>query len=98
LGSRAVYPSRAQGASKHGLDRRNGPCYPSTMDTRITDLEETAAHLTKTVDELSDIIARQDTDIALLTRKVQLLMEREAGREASEGAAVVVGDERPPHY
>ena len=68
------------------------------MDTRITELEETTAHLTKTVEELSDIIARQDTEIALLTRKVQLLMEREAGREADEGVAVVVGDERPPHY
>jgi len=68
------------------------------MENRITDLEETAAHLTKTVDELSDIIARQDSEIALLTRKVQLLMEREAQREASEGAAVVMGDERPPHY
>jgi len=68
------------------------------MENRITDLEETAAHLAKTVDELSDIIARQDGEIALLTRKVQLLMEREAQREASEGAAVVMGDERPPHY
>ena len=68
------------------------------MENRITDLEETAAHLTKTVDELSDIIARQDGEIALLTRKVLLLMEREAQREASEGAAVVTGDERPPHY
>ena len=68
------------------------------MENRITDLEETAAHLTKTVDELSDIIARQDGEIALLTRKVLLLMEREAQREDSEGAAVVMGDERPPHY
>lgn len=68
------------------------------MDTRITELEETAAHLTKTVEELSDIIARQDSEIALLTRKVQMLMEREAGREAAEGVAVVMGDERPPHY
>ena len=68
------------------------------MENRITELEETAAHLTKTVDELSDIIARQDGEIALLTRKVLLLMEREAQREASEGAAVVMRDERPPHY
>lgn len=68
------------------------------MDTRITELEETTAHLTKTVEELSDIIARQDGEIALLSRKVQLLMEREAQREASEGVAVVMGDERPPHY
>jgi SlyX protein len=68
------------------------------MNNRITDLEETAAHLTREVEDLSTIVARQADEIALLTRKVQLLMEREAQREASEGAAVVMGDERPPHY
>lgn len=68
------------------------------MENRITDLEETAAHLTREVEDLSTIVARQADEIALLTRKVQLLMEREAQREASEGAAVVMGDERPPHY
>lgn len=68
------------------------------METRITDLEETAAHLTKTVEELSEIVARQDGEIALLTRKVQLLMEREAQREVDGGGAVIMGDERPPHY
>jgi len=68
------------------------------MDTRLTELEETAAHLTKTVEDLSDVIARQDSEIALLTHRVQILMQREAQRESSEGGAVVMGDERPPHY
>jgi SlyX protein len=68
------------------------------METRITELEETAAHLTREVEELSGIVARQADEIAMLTRKVQLLMEREAQREAAEGVAVVMGDERPPHY
>ncbi len=68
------------------------------MEKDITDLQETAAHLSKEVEELSDIVARQAGEIALLTRKVQMLMEREAGREAAEGVAVVMGDERPPHY
>lgn len=68
------------------------------MEDRITQLEELTAHLSNTVDDLSDIVARQATEIALLTRKVQMLMEREAGREASDGGAVVMGDERPPHY
>ncbi|MGR3635356.1 MAG: SlyX family protein [Shimia sp.] len=61
-------------------------------------LEEQIAHLTRTVDEMSDVVARQDTEIALLTRRVQMLMEREAGREAGADGAVVMGDERPPHY
>lgn len=61
-------------------------------------LEEQIAHLTKTIEELSDVVARQDTEIALLQRRVQMLLEREAGREADGGGGVVIGDERPPHY
>lgn len=61
-------------------------------------LEEQIAHLTKTVEELSDVVARQDTELALLQRRVQMLLEREAGREADGGGGVVMGDERPPHY
>ena len=61
-------------------------------------LEEQIAHLQRTVDELSDVVARQETEIALLTRRVQMLMEREAQREADGGGGVVIGDERPPHY
>ncbi len=61
-------------------------------------LEEQIAHLTRTVDDLSDIVARQQDEIARLTRRVEMLMQREAEREANAGAAVVLGDERPPHY
>lgn len=61
-------------------------------------LEEQIAHLTRTVDDLSDIVARQEGEIAMLTRRVQLLMAREGAREAQGGGGVVVGDERPPHY
>ena len=61
-------------------------------------LEEQIAHLQRTVDELSDVVARQETEIALLTRRVQMLVEREAQREADGGGGVIIGDERPPHY
>ncbi|MEX0311256.1 MAG: SlyX family protein [Tateyamaria sp.] len=61
-------------------------------------LEEQIAHLQRTVDDLSDVVARQETEIALLTRRVQMLMEREAQREADGGGGVILGDERPPHY
>jgi len=61
-------------------------------------LEERIAHLTRTVDDLSDVIARQDREIALLTRRVAMLMEREAQRETEGSGGVVLGDERPPHY
>ncbi|WP_370228887.1 SlyX family protein [Cognatishimia sp.] len=61
-------------------------------------LEEKIAHLTRTVDDLSDIVARQDTELQLLKRRVQMLLEREADRENQGGGGIVIGDERPPHY
>lgn len=67
-------------------------------NTAIQNLEEKTAHLLKAVDELSDVVARQEREIAILTHRVQMLMEREGEREASGGGGIVLGDERPPHY
>ena len=61
-------------------------------------LEEQIAHLTRTVDELSEVIARQEAEITTLNRRVHMLMQREGERDASGGGGVVMGDERPPHY
>ncbi|MGC3938571.1 SlyX family protein [Roseobacter sp. EG26] len=61
-------------------------------------LEEQIAHLTRVVDDLSDVIARQETEIATLNRRVFMLMQREGERDAQQSGGVVVGDERPPHY
>lgn len=61
-------------------------------------LEEQIAHLTRAVEDLSDITARQEGEIATLTLRVHMLMQREGEREASGGGGVVMGDERPPHY
>lgn len=65
--------------------------------TNQTALEERIAHLTRTVDDLSDVVARQDTTIALLTRRVQLLMEREGEREA-DALSGAPASQRPPHW
>ncbi|WP_299878063.1 SlyX family protein [uncultured Sulfitobacter sp.] len=61
-------------------------------------LEEQIAHLTRTVEELSDIVATQAEEIVTLNRRVHMLMQREGEREAQGGGSVVIGDERPPHY
>ncbi|MBJ3762359.1 SlyX family protein [Maribius pontilimi] len=63
-----------------------------------TRIEERLAHLLRANDELSDIVRDQAERIALLERRVQMLMEREAGREYGEGGVVPLGDERPPHW
>ncbi|HEY9037708.1 MAG TPA: SlyX family protein [Roseovarius sp.] len=61
-------------------------------------LEEKIAHLVRAVDDLSDMVARQDREIAVLTRRVEMLMRREAERETDLGGSVALGNERPPHY
>jgi SlyX protein len=61
-------------------------------------LEEQIAHLTRMVEDLSDIVVGQADEIVALNRRVHMLMQREGEREASGGGAVVMGDERPPHY
>lgn len=66
--------------------------------SQIATLEERLAHLTRTVEDLSDIVARQEREIARLTARVALLVDREAAREAVTDGGVVIGDERPPHW
>jgi SlyX protein len=68
------------------------------MTDNDTRLEERVAHLERTVDELSEVVARQDAELAVLTRRVEMLLQREATREAEATGGVVLGDERPPHY
>ena len=62
------------------------------------EIEEQLAHLERVVDELNDVVARQAEEIAVMTRRVTMLMEREAMREADGSGGVVIGNERPPHY
>jgi SlyX protein len=61
----------------------------------VTALEERVAHLIRAVEDLSGVVARQDREIAGLSRRVALLTEREAQREADEGAPPI---DKPPHY
>ncbi len=61
-------------------------------------IEEELAHLRRTTEELSEIVARQADEIDLLTRRVHMLMQRAAEQEAEGTGGVVLADERPPHY
>lgn len=66
--------------------------------SNVTHLEEQIAHLTKAVEELSDIVARQETELATATRRLAMLMEREATRELDAGGTVPLADQKPPHW
>lgn len=63
----------------------------------MQELEEKIAHLIFTVEELSDVVATQQKEIDVLTRRVAMLMQREAEREA-DGGFIYGGPEKPPHY
>ena len=61
-------------------------------------IEERLAHLERLADELNEIVTRQTREIDVLTRRVAMLMQREAAREHEGSGGIVLGDERPPHY
>ncbi|WP_284263894.1 SlyX family protein [Roseicyclus amphidinii] len=63
-----------------------------------TGLEERIAHLERAVDDLSEVVARQDAEIARLTRRVEMLMQREAEREVDAGGTIPLADQKPPHW
>ena len=68
------------------------------MPSDTDPMQERIAHLERTVDDLSETVARQDRELSLLTRRVAMLMEREAARQDKGSGGAVFGDERPPHY
>lgn len=63
----------------------------------MVELEERVAHLMRAVDDLSDVVASQAKEIERLSRLVQLLVEREAEREAMAGDAPAA-NVPPPHW
>ncbi|MFV2051971.1 SlyX family protein [Aliiroseovarius sp. YM-037] len=68
------------------------------MSEDRTHLEEQIAHLSRTVDDLSGVIARQEKDLSKLTKQVDMLMRREAEREYDSGGSVPLADQKPPHW
>ncbi len=69
--------------------------------TGSMELEERIAHLVRAVDDLSDVVARQSREIDTLTRRVAMLLQREAEREAQEAeglGAIPLADQKPPHW
>jgi len=66
--------------------------------TDATALEERIAYLERVADDLSEVVARQDTQIAQLSRRVEMLMMRESEREMEADGAVPVAEQKPPHW
>lgn len=62
------------------------------------EIEERLAHLERELSDLSEIVARQDREIETLTRRVKMLMAREAERDLDAGGSVPLADQKPPHW
>ncbi|PWJ21958.1 SlyX family protein [Jannaschia seohaensis] len=60
--------------------------------------EERIAHLTRAVEDLSDVVAAQARAIEVLERRVAMLMQRAAEAELDAGGTVPLADQRPPHW
>lgn len=67
-------------------------------DEQIIALETRVAELLVTVEDLSDVVARQGREIDVLTRRVHMLMERAAEQEFETGGSVPLADQKPPHW
>lgn len=67
-------------------------------EARLLACEETIAHLTRAVDDLSAVVARQATEVDRVTRRLAMVMAREAEREVDGGGTIPLADQRPPHW
>ncbi|MCS5601243.1 MAG: SlyX family protein [Paracoccus sp. (in: a-proteobacteria)] len=65
---------------------------------RLDALEEALAHQARMIEDLSEVIAARDGEIARLGRRVTLLMQAAAERELDAGGSIPLADQRPPHY
>jgi SlyX protein len=64
---------------------------------RLDTLESTVAHQDQTIEELSDVVARQAAEISDLTEKLNSLRERLSELEESDGDGGP-DEPPPPHY
>ena len=60
-------------------------------------LEEQIAHLTRTMEDLSDVVAKQDSQLHHLAQLVESLGKK-IQEQDSESGVIIFTDERPPHY
>jgi len=69
---------------------------PNDIDRRLTELEIKASFTEDLVDQLNDVIVRQQAQIDRLIRELVQLRDQTPAPEA--GALRQLLDEKPPHY
>ena len=67
------------------------------MNDRIALIEEKLAFLERAVNELSDVVARQQKELDRATDRHQRLLDKLAAMESDWGPGATT-EEKPPHY
>ena len=67
------------------------------MSERLDSLEEKIAHLERALNELSDVVARQQKELDLALQRNQRLLDKIAALESDSGPSATAY-EKPPHY
>ena len=68
------------------------------MDDRVEAAEVHIAHLTRTVDELSDQVMQQGVQIDRLNARLTSLLDRLSKPDVGDESGVPLLDQRPPHW
>lgn len=64
---------------------------------QLAAIEEKLAHLERAVNELSDVVARQQKELDRATDRHQRLMDKLSAMESDWGPSATA-EEKPPHY
>jgi SlyX protein len=67
------------------------------MNDRLSALEEKLAFLERAVNDLSDVVTRQQKELDRATDRHQRLIDKLAAMESDWGPNATA-DEKPPHY
>ena len=67
-------------------------------DADMIAMQEKVAHLTRVVEDLSDIVAGQAKSLDVAERRIEALMRRAAESELDAGGTVPMAEQRPPHW
>jgi len=67
------------------------------MQQRLDAIEEKVAHLERALNDLSDVVARQQKELDRALERNQRLLDKIAAIESESGPSAT-GYEKPPHY
>ena len=69
----------------------------AAMLERLDAIEEKVAHLERALNELSDVVARQQKELDQALQRNQRLLDKIAAIESESGTSATAY-EKPPHY